>query len=61
MQIKLHLSRNTMATFQPDGRYEVANPTGSILLTVAELEELKKVNDLAEESKGDLPTDNLEE
>lgn len=54
MQIKFHLSKNTRATFQPDGRYEVRNTSGSVLLTVAELEELKKVNDLAEASKHDI-------
>lgn len=54
MQIKFRLSKNTTATFQPDGRYEVHNASGSVLLTVAELEQLKKVDDLAEASKHDM-------
>jgi len=61
MQVKFHLSKDTVATFQPDGRYEVHNETGSILLTTQELEELKRVMGLAEESKHDLPADVSEE
>lgn len=61
MQVKFHLSKDTSATLQPDGRYEVANNTGHILLDVGELRVLKTVDDLAEKSKHDLPADDLEE
>lgn len=54
MQIKFKLSKETNAYFEPDGRhYRVANESGSILLTLDELAELKDVMAKAEKSKAD--------
>lgn len=61
MQVKFHLSKDTIALLQPDGRYKVVNTSGSILLDVWELKALKTVDDLAEASKHDLPADDLGE
>ena len=53
MQVKFELSKDTEVHLQPDGNnYLVHNATGSVLLTVEELEELGRVK--ADQSKNDL-------